>query len=99
MKLVTKTLFQILSIVQKYVWTKIGQLDTSIVNVVLDELMRSAIDGGVGSRRCEVIARTVAALSSINVRGRIFSKLRKVSWMHSSYPFAQLQYRYWAGLR
>jgi neurofibromin 1 len=43
--------------------------------------MRSAIDGGVGSRRCEVIARTVAALSSINVRGRIFSKLRKVSLM------------------
>ena len=70
-----------MSLVEKYVWSEIGQLDTNIVNVVLDELMRSAIDGGVGSKRCEVIARTVAALSSINVRGRILSKLRKVIWM------------------
>jgi hypothetical protein len=61
------------------VWTEVGLLDTSIVNIVLDELMRAATDGGVGSRRCEVIARTVATLSSINVRGRIFAKLRKVS--------------------
>jgi hypothetical protein len=64
--------------VQKYVWSEISQLDTHIVNIVLDELMRSAIDGGVGSERCEVVARSVANLSSINVRARIFSKLRKV---------------------
>lgn len=66
--------------VQKYIWFEVAQLDTTIVNIVLDELMRSAVDGGAGSRRCEVIARTVASLSSINVRGRIFSKLRKVGF-------------------
>lgn len=64
--------------VQKYVWSEISQLDMLIVNIVLDELMRTAVDGGIGSARCEVAARTVATLSSINVRGRIFSKLRKV---------------------
>lgn len=68
--------------VQKYIWSEISHLDTHIVNIVLDELMRSAIDGGVGSKRCEVVARTVATLSSINVRGRIFSKLRKVYQMN-----------------
>lgn len=64
--------------IQKYVWSEMAQLDITLVNVVLDELMRAAIDGGVGSKRCEVVARTVASLSSITVRGRIFSKLRKV---------------------
>lgn len=53
--------------------------------MVLDELMRAAVDGGVGSKRCEDVARTIATLSTINVRGRIFAKLRKVS--HSSMPW------------
>lgn len=69
---------QILSMLQKYVWSEISQLDVTLVNVVLDELMRAAIDGGVGSKRCEVVARTVASLSPIIVRGRILAKLRKV---------------------
>lgn len=68
--------------VQKYVWSEISQLDIHIQNIVLDELMRSAIDGAAGSKQCEVIARTVATLSSVNVRGRIFSKLRKVHYVY-----------------
>ncbi|KAH7916805.1 hypothetical protein BJ138DRAFT_1121610 [Hygrophoropsis aurantiaca] len=69
---------EISSMVHKYLWVEIGQLDASVVNIVLDELVRAASDGGIGSHRCETIARTAAALASINVRGRIFSKLRKV---------------------
>ncbi|KAF9226729.1 hypothetical protein BS17DRAFT_500836 [Gyrodon lividus] len=69
---------EISSMVHKYVWVEIGRLDAMIVNVVLDELIRAAADGGIGSRRCETIARTTAALASVNVRGKIFSKLRKV---------------------
>lgn len=57
---------------------EIVKLDSSIVNVVLDELIRAAADGGVGSRRCEIITRTASGLASINVRGKIFAKLRKV---------------------
>lgn len=64
--------------IHKHIWVEIGKLDVTIVNVVLDELIRAAADGGIGSRRCETIARTAAALASINVRGKIFSKLRKV---------------------
>lgn len=47
--------------------------------MVLEELTRAAVDGGVGSKRCEDVARTIATLSTINVRGRIFAKLRKVN--------------------
>jgi hypothetical protein len=72
------TMSGILGTVQKCVWSEIGKLDSAVVNIVLDELIRSAIDGGIGSQRCEVIARIVAGLSSINVRGRIYSMLRKV---------------------
>jgi hypothetical protein len=64
--------------VHKYIWVEIGRLDSTLVNIVLEELIRAASDGGMGSRRCETIARTTSALSSINVRGKIFTKLRKV---------------------
>ena len=65
-------------VTQKTIWTEIGKLDTAVVNVILDELMRAAIDGGVTSQRCETICLIVVPLSSINVRGQILSKMRKV---------------------
>lgn len=46
--------------------------------------MRAAVDGGIGSQRCEIVADTMSALKSINVRGRILARIRKVSarvWM------------------
>jgi hypothetical protein len=67
------------STIQKYIWGEAGKLDTVIVDVILDELIRSAIDSGVGNDRCEAIANIISSLSSISVRGRIYSKLRKVS--------------------
>ncbi|KAI6130277.1 hypothetical protein EDD16DRAFT_1541379 [Pisolithus croceorrhizus] len=69
---------EISSMVHKHIWAEIGRQDSSILNIVLEELIRAAADGGIGSRRCETIARTAAGLSSINMRGRIFVKLRKV---------------------
>ncbi|KAG0709913.1 hypothetical protein DFH29DRAFT_1012634 [Suillus ampliporus] len=69
---------KISSMVHKYIWVEIGRQEPTLVYIVLEELIRAASDGGIGSRRCETIARTTAALSSINVRGRIFAKLRKV---------------------
>lgn len=52
-------------------------METPIVDIVLDELMRSAVDGGISSQRFEIIADTVGTLSSIRSRARIVSKLRK----------------------
>ena len=63
------------------IWSEVAKLDSSIVDIILDELVRTATDGGIGTRRCETTSHIVAALSSINVRGRIYSKLRKVRHM------------------
>lgn len=63
----------------KLIWAEIGKLDSTIINVVLEELVRSATDGGIGSRRCDTIARIISAFSSIGVRGRLYAKLRRVS--------------------
>lgn len=62
-------------------------MDSNIVDIILDELVRTATDGGIGTQRCETISHIVALLSSINVRGRIYSKLRKV-W----HVFIEVQY-------
>lgn len=40
--------------------------------------MRAAVDGGIGSQRCETVADTMSALRSIHVRGRLLSRIRKV---------------------
>jgi neurofibromin 1 len=69
--------------IRKHIWAEVAKLDSNIVDIVLDELVRTATDGGIGTRRCETISHIVAALSSISVRGRIYSKLRKVRHMGS----------------
>ncbi len=57
---------------------EIGKLDTGTVNLILDELMRAAVDGGMGSMRCEKVAELMTPLNSINVRGRVLARVRKV---------------------
>ncbi|KAG1876130.1 hypothetical protein C8R48DRAFT_830907 [Suillus tomentosus] len=68
---------EINSMIHRHIWVEISHQDSTLVYIVLEELIRAASDGGIGSRRCETIARSTAALSSINVRGRMFPKLRK----------------------
>lgn len=63
---------------QRQIWNEIGKLDNRVVNITLDELFRAAIDGGLSSRRCEAVGETLVVLSSINVRGKVLSKLRRV---------------------
>ncbi|KDQ15349.1 hypothetical protein BOTBODRAFT_54648 [Botryobasidium botryosum FD-172 SS1] len=64
-------------VLQRAVWSEISKLDIRVLNIVLDELFRAAIDGGMGSRRCEAVADTLVVLSSINTRGRLLAKLRR----------------------
>lgn len=46
--------------------------------MVLDELIRTASDGGINNPRCDIVSHIVATISSISVRGRVYHKLRKV---------------------
>ncbi|TFK24729.1 hypothetical protein FA15DRAFT_406917 [Coprinopsis marcescibilis] len=62
---------------QKCVWSQMALLDSFVTDIILDELVRTAIDGGIGTRRCEVVSQIVATLSSISVRSRLYTKLRK----------------------
>lgn len=73
-----------MSTILEHIWTEVAKLDSNIVDIILDELVRAATDGGIDTRSCETISHIVATLSSINVRGRIYSRLRKVrneDWM------------------
>ncbi|KXN84411.1 Neurofibromin, partial [Leucoagaricus sp. SymC.cos] len=62
---------------QRCIWAEISKSDNVIVDAVLDELIRTASDGGVNNPRCEAICHIVSTISSINVRGRVYHKLRK----------------------
>lgn len=76
--------------IQKNIWTEVGKLDSNVVNIVLDELMRAAVDGGLGSNRCDVVADIMSGITSINVRGRIFARVRKVLGKTQSKPTKDL---------
>ncbi|RDB19915.1 Neurofibromin [Hypsizygus marmoreus] len=75
---VSSTYPEITSTIQRYIWAEVGKLDPVIIDVILDEIVRKATDGGMGTRQCEAIAHAIASMSSIGVRGRIYSKLRRV---------------------
>ncbi|KAJ7094350.1 hypothetical protein C8R44DRAFT_384405 [Mycena epipterygia] len=62
---------------QRYIWSEVGKLDPLVLDVVLDELIRGATDGGVGSSRCETIGLMLASMTSIAIRGKLIFKLRK----------------------
>jgi hypothetical protein len=62
------------------VWAELAKHDSLLLNIALEELIRAAVDGGLGSRRCEQVADTLIAMSSINVRARVLMKLRRVSF-------------------
>ncbi|KAK0207040.1 hypothetical protein DFS33DRAFT_1318594 [Desarmillaria ectypa] len=68
---------ELTSAMQRHVWAEVGKLDSQTVELVLDELVRSAVDAGAGTTRCETHAHIIASLSSISVRGKLFAKLRK----------------------
>ncbi|KIO22012.1 hypothetical protein M407DRAFT_28426 [Tulasnella calospora MUT 4182] len=75
---ITFTHTEMFPMLQRQIWNEVGKLDNRVVNITLDELFRAAIDGGLSSRRCEAVGETLVVLSSINVRGKVLSKLRRV---------------------
>ncbi|KAI5118442.1 hypothetical protein M0805_000576 [Coniferiporia weirii] len=72
-------------------WVEIGKLDSAVVNVVLDEIMRAAVDGGLGSSRCEIMSEILSSMCSKNARGRILAKLRKALGKTSTKPSRTLE--------
>lgn len=65
-------------ILQRYTWAEVGKLETGAMNIIVDEMMRTASDDGIGSDKCETMAETMSSMCSARIRGRILAKLRKV---------------------
>jgi hypothetical protein len=62
---------------QRHIWTEIGRMDQSLVDIVLDECIAAATAAGIGSRSCTLIADTLVSLASLHTRGKIVALLRK----------------------
>ncbi|KAF4620069.1 hypothetical protein D9613_004830 [Agrocybe pediades] len=67
----------ITSSMHQYIWSEVGKLDSHVVDTVVEMLLRTGVDSGIGSQRCETVCLIVAAMSSINVRGKLYARLRK----------------------
>ncbi|KAL1741753.1 hypothetical protein HDZ31DRAFT_84616 [Schizophyllum fasciatum] len=87
---------QIAGPIQRHVWAEIGKLDNAIIEATLDELIRIAADGGVGTSRCETISLIVASFTSLHVRGKLLARLRRVlSRAASRMPRSLHDHPYW----
>jgi neurofibromin 1 len=63
---------------QDLLWKPIALLANSFVDLVTDELLKSAVDAGIGSDQAANAADTLVSVSSVAVRGRVIARLRKV---------------------
>ncbi|OZJ04004.1 hypothetical protein BZG36_03619, partial [Bifiguratus adelaidae] len=75
--------------IQSQIWQSIGRND-DILDLVLDSFIHYATQAGIGSHEAETIADTIATLSSITVRGKLISRLRKVLAQTSFKPTRSL---------
>ncbi|CAO3589215.1 unnamed protein product [Absidia cylindrospora] len=75
--------------VQAKIWKSLAKVD-DIINVVLDAFVQYSVEHGVGSPQAEAMADTFVTLSSVTVRGKVISRLRKVLQCTSSRPCGHL---------
>ena len=67
-----------MSTIHQYLWTEVARLDFGVMDIILDELVRTATNSGIGTQRCEIISHIIGTLSLIHIRVRIYLRLRKV---------------------
>ncbi|CAG8470540.1 8562_t:CDS:10 [Ambispora gerdemannii] len=62
--------------VQSKIWNTLGKVD-EITNLIISEFVAYAVEHGINSSHAETVANTIVTLSSVNVRGKIISRLRR----------------------
>ena len=67
--------------IQSRVWHTLKGVD-EITNLIIDEFLGYSVRNGVGSTSSEIVANTVVTLSSVNFRGKIIARLRRVIIYH-----------------
>ncbi|KAI9317519.1 hypothetical protein BX666DRAFT_2026794 [Dichotomocladium elegans] len=74
---------------QAKVWKTFAQVD-DMVNLIIDSFVQYSVEHGVGSPQAEVMADTIVTMSSISVRGKVISRLRRVIQRSSLRPSRSL---------
>ncbi|MCO5606753.1 hypothetical protein L7F22_060943 [Adiantum nelumboides] len=62
---------------QRCVWMQISKLD-DLIPLILDVFTEAAMDSGLHTPRFESVLDTMVSFSSINLRGKLLTKLRRV---------------------
>ncbi|KAI8363872.1 hypothetical protein EDC96DRAFT_558843 [Choanephora cucurbitarum] len=75
--------------IQTKVWKTLGQID-EIANLVIDCFIQYSVENGVGSPQAEIIADTLVTMSSISIRGKVISRMRRVIEQTSVQPCRHL---------
>uniref|UniRef100_V5ET08 Ras GTPase activating protein RasGAP n=2 Tax=Kalmanozyma brasiliensis (strain GHG001) TaxID=1365824 RepID=V5ET08_KALBG len=65
------------AIMQRCVWSQLSRLD-DLIPTFLDVFAEAAMDSGLHTERFEAVLDTMVSFSSINMRGKLLSRLRKV---------------------
>lgn len=65
-------------IFQTKVWCMVGSVD-GMIGKLIEVFVEHATQHGIDSAPAEILANTVVSLPSVNVRGKIVARLRKVS--------------------
>ncbi|CDR87933.1 related to Neurofibromin [Sporisorium scitamineum] len=64
-------------IMQRCVWSQLSRLD-DLIPTFLDVFTEAAMDSGLHTERFEAVLDTMVSFASINLRGKLLSRLRKV---------------------
>ncbi|SPO22404.1 related to Neurofibromin [Ustilago trichophora] len=65
------------AIMQRCVWSQLSRLD-DLIPTFLDVFAEAAMDSGLHTERFEAVLDTMVSFASINLRGKLLSRLRKV---------------------
>ncbi|KAL7332161.1 hypothetical protein PS15p_204242 [Mucor circinelloides] len=75
--------------IQARVWKTIAEVD-DITNLVIDCFVQYSVENGIGSTQAEIIADTLVTMSSVSIRGKVISRMRRVIESTSIQPCRQL---------
>lgn len=62
---------------QEHVWSVIGSSHEALVDLVVTELLHSAVNAGPGSEKAETVADILVSLNCTAVKGKVVARLRK----------------------
>ncbi|KAL7420982.1 Ras GTPase activating protein ira2 [Cryptotrichosporon argae] len=60
------------------VWSVIARGNEALLDIVIAEVLHSALDASIGSEKAECAADILVSLSSTTVRGKVIARLRKI---------------------